>query len=992
MSSSWWHPHKLVATLLVAAVVAALAAGAIGFSYVEAQLLKQAGETLSLTAADVAHKLDLLLVERHGDLQVMAEALAPVLDDSDRTLRFLSAMKQAYPLYLWLSLADPQGRVLVATDPSTVGTQLDATWLSFLRDGATVHIADVAPYDAAGGINAVAFTAPVRGAQGEVLGFASTRVALPALEAVVTRTLQEFQMRHGLFGTLEYQVLTHQGDVFIDSDLSVKGNVSLDRVNLPSARLSQSGHPGFVEETHARRNVPVVTGYAMTRDPDQLHGLRWRVLVRVDRQDLLAPVHAILRKLGVIVACVFVPLLFALLWMGQRLSAEWAKARVRERAVDATSKGLFITDARRPHHPILFVNLAFLALTRYSADEVLGLSPGFLAGPETDPVATEKLAMALRSSRPFRTVIRHYRKDGTSFWNEVTLSPMRNDQGKVTEFIWVLADVSGRHEMEQALRRSEARLRALASQAPVGIFLTDPHGDCLFVNERWCELSGLTPQEASGQGWTKPLHPDDHDRVLQEWQGAISGAVPFSSDFRFQTVDGTARWLHGGATALKNEEGEVTGFIGTLFDLTERKRAEEDRRTFEAKMLHVQKMEAIGTLAGGIAHEFNNSLTTILGFSELALPKIPSDSKAHEQIKQVIAAGKRASELVVQLLTFSRQTEQAKRPLSLHLLLKEALKLLRPTLPASIRLREFITMTTAPVAADPTQIHQVLLNLWTNAEHAMRATGGTLEIRLDELQVCEGHSTDKDQPAPGRYVRLTVRDSGCGIPPEQKARIFDPFFTTKEIGEGNGMGLSVVHGIVTAHGGTIRVESQPEQGTSVEIYLPALMVHEPVKMIPDEPLPRGHECILFVEDDESLAQLGREVLDSLGYRSVVRTQAQEALQAFRLAPQRFDLVITDQSMPCMTGEALARELLKIRPDLPILVCSGSPQPVPKDEVQSFGIRGRLSKPLVRKDVAFAIRRTLDGPAMLDDHAPAGGLPVLIHSLEVEEHDAVSSRR
>ncbi len=987
MRLSWIASSKFVVALISAVMVAVLAIGVIGLYYAEGQLVDRTGQALSLTAADIAHKLDLVLFERYGDVQVMTEAIASSPNDPDRILGYLSALKRAYPVYLWLGVTDAQGRITVATDPATVGVQLNAMWPSLLRKSETGQAGDVVPnIVAAGGVDAVAFTAPIRGTQGETLGFVSTRVALPALEEVVTRTLHEFQRSHGLPGAIEYQILTRRGDAFIDSALSFTGNPNPVDKGLPSTRLSESGQPGYVEETHVHRRVPVVTGYAQTQGTGQFEGPQWRVLVRMDKRDVMAPVRTVLRKLGPVVAFVTAPLLLALIWTSRRLADERAQARIRERAVAATSKGMFVTDARRPHHPILFANPAFLLLTRYMADEVLGLSPSFLAGPDTDPVAADKLAAALREGRPCRTIIRHYRKDGTSFWNEVTLSPVRNDRGTVTEFIWVLTDVSDRHEMEQAMRTSEARLRTLASQVPVGIFTTDLQGNYLYVNERWCELAGLTPQEASGQGWAHAVHPDDRARVLEAWSHSTREGGAFCADFKFQRPDGQVSWLHGQATALHNHADEVTGYIGTVTDVTERKRAEDERARLEAQVRHFQKMEAMGALAGGIAHEFNNSLTAILGFSELALPKIPSDSKAHAQIEQVVVAGRRARELVCQLLTFSRQTEQTKRPLSLHLLLKEALKLLKPTLPGTIELCERVATATAPVSADPAQIHQALLNLWTNAEQAMRMTGGALDIWLDDVSISPEDHTGPDMPAPGRYVRLTVKNTSRRLDFDGKNRGIDPFFTTKPVGQGTGMGLAVVHGIVIGHGGTLRIEGCTGQSTTVEMYLPALPVHEPVAVTTEEPLPRGHECILFVEDDESLARLGCEMLDSLGYHVVVRAHPQDALRAFRSAPQRFDLVIAAQTMLNVTGEALTHELLKIRPDLPILLCSDSLRTVPADWGSQAGICGCLGRPLVRKDVAFAVRRVLDGPVRTNGRASLNGRSLVVQ--EVEELDAI----
>jgi CheY-like chemotaxis protein/two-component sensor histidine kinase len=400
-------------------------------------------------------------------------------------------------------------------------------------------------------------------------------------------------------------------------------------------------------------------------------------------------------------------------------------------------------------------------------------------------------------------------------------------------------------------------------------------------------------------------------------------------------------------------------------------------------------MEAIGTLAGGIAHEFNNSLTAVLGFSELALPLIPPDSKAHRHIRQVITAGRKSRELVHQLLTFSQQSDHIRRPLSLHSLVKESLKLLRPTIPSWIELRERIASSTRPISADTTQMHQLILNLMENAFHAMRQTGGILEIQLQDKEFSADQVMPHGRLTAGCYVCLTVRDSGEGMEPEVASRIFDPFFTTKPLGEARGMGLSVVHGIVTTHGGTVLVESQPGAGTTVSVYLPALPPQASSAPAKDEPLPHGHECILFVDDEESLARFGGEMLESLGYYPVVRTSATEAWQAFQVAPQRFDLLITDHTMPGMSGDTLARECKRLRPDLPIILCTGSDQALSADTARSHGVTEYLLKPLMVHDLARTIRRVLDLPAPTPRLSSG---PQELSTLLIEESDAISTHR
>ena len=353
---------------------------------------------------------------------------------------------------------------------------------------------------------------------------------------------------------------------------------------------------------------------------------------------------------------------------------------------------------------------------------------------------------------------------------------------------------------------------------------------------------------------------------------------------------------------------------------------------------------------------------------------------------------RKSRDLVHQLLTFSQQGRHLKRPLSLHVLVKESLKLLRPLVPSWIQMHEHILVPSPPVSADSSQMHQLLLNLVENALRAMQRTGGTLSIFLEEVQVQQPRLGPQARLEPGAYLRLMVRDTGAGMTPEVQSRIFDPFFTTKELGEGLGMGLAVVHGIVSAHGGAVFVDSTIDVGTTVEVYLPILPTPA-ASTTPsgsEEPLPQGHECVLFVDDEESLARFGGEMLESLGYYAVVRMSASEALQAFRMAPQRFDLLITDRTMPNMSGDALARECRLLRPDLPIILCSGSEQPSPSETPQDQRTTKYVLKPLMLQDLARTIRQTLDHAAS-ETPSSQQRYRELAREL-VEEHDAISPSR
>jgi len=371
-----------------------------------------------------------------------------------------------------------------------------------------------------------------------------------------------------------------------------------------------------------------------------------------------------------------------------------------------------------------------------------------------------------------------------------------------------------------------------------------------------------------------------------------------------------------------------------------------------------QKIQAIGTLAGGIAHDFNNMLTAILGYTELASDDVPRDSITWRNLQRVLTAGARARELVQQLLAFSRQNTIQLQPVELPLLVREMLSLLRASLPSTIEIRQHIETDVGIVMAAPTQIHQVLLNLCTNAEHAMRPTGGVLEVRLEAVEVDAVFAAAHPELKPGPHVRLTVYDTGHGMPPEVLERIYEPFFTTKGVGEGTGMGLSVAHGIVASHGGTMTVVSAPGKSTTFAIYLPCSAGPAVRPASVAESIPRGHEHILFVDDEAILVNLGQELLTRLGYTVTGHTSGVEALHAFRAAPQQFDLVITDQTMPTMTGEALVRALRDIRLDLPIVLCTGFSYAMTKDKAAALGIDAFLLKPLVAHDLGRTIRQVL----------------------------------
>ena len=513
----------------------------------------------------------------------------------------------------------------------------------------------------------------------------------------------------------------------------------------------------------------------------------------------------------------------------------------------------------------------------------------------------------------------------------------------------------------QAQRASEERFRDFAQTAADWFWETDDRQIFTYIAPTPESGRNWDTEDLLGQHRREHVYNDPDDAVTSRIQAYMDREEPFTDiEFPILGRDGQPIYITVAGKPMRDSSGTLIGYRGVARDITDHLQTEAQLRQAQRaeELREAQKMEAIGTLAGGIAHDFNNILGVVLGFGELTLYEVAQGSVAWHNLQQVLAASRRAKDLVRQILTFSRKDEQERQPLQLHLVIHEALKLLRASLPATIDIRQELAEDSGAILADPTQMQQVLMNLCNNAEYAMRDTGGTLEVRLDKMEVDEAVVARHPELLPGPYVRLTVRDTGVGMEEAVLARIFEPFYTTKLAGDGTGMGLAVVHGIVTSHGGAIDVESTPGQGSTFTIYLPQIQAAGADESQPDPPVPQGKGQILFVDDEETLARLGQRMLERLGYSVAAVTDSLEALEIFRRTPEAFDLVITDQTMPQMTGEVLARELRQIRPDIPIILCTGFSHVIDADKAAAQGLDAFMLKPLIAKELGMIIQQVL----------------------------------
>lgn len=1014
-----WLPY-----LIVAMAVFAVLGGSILIRFVEYRLVAAKGEELTLAAAEIAEKLDRMLFERQVDALMMARVFSLRASDPRYLSEYLKWMKTEYsPVYLSLAVTDSQGTVVAATEPSLVGRDYSRA-ASFTAARATrrLDVADVAVQEAESGVDTIAFTAPILDSQGTFLGVVTSRMGIPFLEEITTRTIRSLEAREASGRRIEYEMLTRQGRVFVDSNPPPAAAVNLKELGLPSVLLSEAGVPGFIEEEHLRRHVQVVTGYAQTKGFGEFAGLGWTILVRMDRQDILEPIRVFLWRVGIAGGAVWIPMLGLLLWATARLRAEhrqarqesaWAKAaeaallqsQERNRAiVDTALDGVITIDSTGI---VTDWNAQATAIFGWSREEALGRALAETIIPERDRQAHERgLREFLRTgvgsilNRRIEIVARH--RDGWELPVELAVSPAKIGDAYI--FSAFIRDITDRRRAERRLASQYAVTRVLSESTTLeeaipkiiqaigeslewdlGVFWrVDKAAGVLRCSDQWKAPSvqadpftletwqqvfkrekGLPGHIwASGKSiWVTDVELDvNFPRGTQARQAGFHGAFGFPVRIGSE-IEGVIELFN---RQVRQPDDELLRMVEDISlkigQFGERTRTEGVLRETEAQLRQAQKMEAVGRLAGGVAHDFNNLLTVIRGYSELLLGRLGPTDAMRKDMEEVKKAADRASGLTRQLLSFSRRQFIAAKVVDLNALVANMDGMLRRLIGEDIiELCVELDASAGAIKADPGQVEQVIMNLVVNARDAM-PKGGRLTIETRNVTIGKAARLDSVGVEPGSYVLLVVRDTGNGMDADTRSHMFEPFFTTKEKGKGTGLGLSTVYGIVKQSGGSITVESAPGRGATFRIYFPRVEQEVPGTAGNAEAIDPAHgrETILLVEDEPSVRGLVRETLRLHGYTVLEARHGIEALLTSAKYAGPIHLLLTDVVMPQMSGPEVAEKLLIVRSGIKVLYMSGYPDHPVFDQGRVSRETGFLPKPFSPHVLAQKVREVLDG--------------------------------
>jgi PAS domain S-box-containing protein len=573
--------------------------------------------------------------------------------------------------------------------------------------------------------------------------------------------------------------------------------------------------------------------------------------------------------------------------------------------------------------------------------------------------------------------LRMQKKDGTFFYAQLESSAILDKCGDLEQHRTVVVDISERKRTEEELAKHHECLEKLVQQRTteiqqqryfiekaqeighIGVWNLDIKNNKLtWTDEIYRIFEIAIGTKITYETYLDCVHPDDRESVDMEWKAAFKDK-PYDTEHRI-IVNGKIKWVREKAELKFNEKNEGIHGIGFTQDITRQKLHEQEKRELEEQLRQAQKMESLGTLAGGIAHDFNNILTSIIAYTQLLeMHKFPDEDYRKNSLTQILQSAYQASDLVKQIMTFSRKTVPIKEPLILEHVVRDVVKMIRASLPSTIDIQGQIHSERCIVFADSTQMHQVMMNLCTNAAHAMGTRGGILAIKLDIVNLSTKQCQSMNQIIPGKYVEIKISDTGDGIAPENIKQIFNPYFTTKKLGGGTGLGLSVTHGIIKNHGGDILVSSRLGQGTCFKVFIPYFL-KEGIKGEKTQPMPMpsGNAVVLFVDDEISIAKGVQIILKHLEYKVISKTSGKQALETFMKTPEQFDVVITDLTMPGMTGDLLALEIKKIRPDIPVILCTGFLEGDPETILSKYGIDAFIRKPYDRQTLIESIQTVM----------------------------------
>ncbi len=594
------------------------------------------------------------------------------------------------------------------------------------------------------------------------------------------------------------------------------------------------------------------------------------------------------------------------------------------------------------------------ALTGYDPSELIEnhfLAYGDLIVQADRRYVKDQVRAAVNENRSFILEYRIRDKNNNERWFWEKGRCVSESKGQPSVLEGFISDITERKKAETSTLEEKKRAEQYLQLAGVMFIGLDKKGNINVANKKACQILEIQQKEILGQNWFDNFIPQsDRHEIYSVFRQLIDGIIEPVEYYENSiiTKNGKEKRVAWHNTVLRDDDGSIIGVLSSGEDITEKKH-------LQTELQQAQKMESIGTLAGGIAHDFNNILSAIIGFTELSLDSVEKGTDLEDNLQEVRTAGMRAKELVKQILTFARQSDEAVKPIQINIIAKEVLKLIKPSIPATIQINDKINSDSF-ITGSPTQIHQVLMNLCTNAAHAMEENGGILEVSVNDTTIDRLANPDLKS---GEYIEIKVTDTGMGISPQHIHTIFEPYFTTKTVSEGTGMGLAVVHGIVENYSGQITADSTPGKGTCFTVYLPIAKKRKTQIYSEKQDLPHGNESILFVDDEAPIARVGGEILKKLGYTVTTRTSSVDSLELFRSEPQAFDLVITDMTMPNLTGDNLAVEMMKIRSNIPVILCTGYSKKISEKSAVEMGIRSLIYKPIVKADLARTVRKVLN---------------------------------